>query len=123
MDWKRLDGARSSVGPIELDLIESYAQGKVSRRDFVKRGTIIGLSVPVMGGIIAACGSDDDAAPTTEAAGGETPSSEAPTTDAPAGGGSGGSVIWANQQGDANSGARPREHARSRYVQRVLTEL
>ena len=59
MDWKRLDRARSSVGPVELDLIESYAQGKINRRDFVKRGTIIGLSVPVMGGIIAACGSDD----------------------------------------------------------------
>ncbi len=112
MDWKRLDRARSSVGPIELDLIESYAQGKVSRRDFVKRGTIIGLSMPVMAGIIAACGSDDE--PSSgggdTSAGGTTP----PATE-PAGGGdttpppatSGGGVVWANQQGDANSGLDP----------------
>ena len=105
MDWKRLDEARSSVGPVELDLIESYAQGKVSRRDFVKRGTIIGLSVPVMGGIIAACGSDDDEG-SGGTSGGDTPTTDAPTTDAPPAT-TGGSVVWANQQGDANSGLDP----------------
>jgi peptide/nickel transport system substrate-binding protein len=57
MDWKRFDGARRSVGPVHLDLIESYAQGKISRRDFVRRGVVIGLTVPFMSSIIAACGS------------------------------------------------------------------
>jgi len=60
MDWKHLDKARGSVGPIEVDLVEAYAQGRIRRRDFVKRGMIIGLSVPLMGAIIAACGSDSD---------------------------------------------------------------
>ena len=110
MDWKRLDRARSSVGPIELDLIESYAQGKVSRRDFVKRGSIIGLTMPFMGAIIAACGSDDDGG----SSGGTTPATNAPSTEAGGGGDggggsatSGGTVVWANQQGDANSGLDP----------------
>ena len=59
MDWKRIDWARRSGGPIEADLIEAYAQGKINRRNFVKRGTMIGLSMPMMGAVIAACGSDD----------------------------------------------------------------
>ena len=110
MDFKRLDQTRSSVGPIELDLIESYAQGKVSRRDFVRRGTMIGLSVPVMGGIIAACGgSDSDPAPAAPAApaGTEAPAAApAPVaTEAPAA--AGGDIIAGIQTGDANSGLDP----------------
>jgi peptide/nickel transport system substrate-binding protein len=111
MDFKRLDQTRSSVGPIELDLIESYAQGKVSRRNFVRRGTMIGLSVPVMGGIIAACGgSDGDSAPATDAASGETGSTEPQTTEtaAPAAPAApGGDIIAGIQTGDANSGLDP----------------
>ena len=67
MDWKRLDLARGASGPVEVDLIEAYAQGRIKRRDFVKRGTIIGLSVPFMGAIIAACGSDDGVPATHQA--------------------------------------------------------
>ena len=54
VDWKRLDKARREVGPVHLDLIEHYASGKVSRRNFIRRGTIIGLSMPVIGAVIAA---------------------------------------------------------------------
>ena len=60
MDWKRLDRARREVGPVHLDLIEHYAQGKISRRSFIRRGTIIGLSMPLIGAVISACGGDDD---------------------------------------------------------------
>ena len=42
--------------PVHLDLVESYARGKISRRDFVRRGTIIGLSAPFIGAVIAAIG-------------------------------------------------------------------
>ena len=79
MDWKRFDRARRTVGPEELDLIESYAEGRINRRDFVRRGTVIGLSVPFLGAVIAACGGDDDDASTdTEADGGTgtTPGTE-----------------------------------------------
>ncbi len=106
MDWKRLDSARESSGPIEVDLIEAYAQGRINRRNFVKRGTIIGLSVPFMGAIIAACGDDDDSSGDTAASGTETAGTEAPAgSDAPAS--SGGVLVVANQQGDANSGLDP----------------
>lgn len=94
MDMKRFDWARKKANPVELDLIESYAQGRISRRNFMKRGAIIGLSVPAMGAVIAACGDDDDT-----------------STDVDPGGGGalqqGGSIRAAIQQGDANSGLDP----------------
>ncbi len=96
------------MGPIELDLIESYAQGKVSRRNFVKRGTIIGLSAPFMGAIIAACGSDGGSTTaTTAAAGGETTEAATATTAPAPTGGAGGNVTVGIQFGDANSGLDP----------------
>ena len=62
MDWKRLDRVRREVGPVHLDLVESYAGGKISRRDFVRRGTVLGLTAPFIGAVIAAIGRDDDPA-------------------------------------------------------------
>ncbi len=101
MNFKRLDFFRRDVGPVQLDLIESYAQGKIRRRDFLKRGAIIGLSAPAMASIIAACGDDGD----------ET-SSDGETGTTAEGGGSGeatqgGNLIVAIQQGDANTGLDP----------------
>ncbi len=109
MDWKRLDRARGSVGPVELDLIEHYAQGKINRRDFVKRGTIIGLSMPFMGAIIAACGDDDD----DDSGSGDTQPAGTTATEGTTGGGDdgggggGGNLVVAIQQGDATSGLDP----------------
>jgi peptide/nickel transport system substrate-binding protein len=75
MDWKRFDRTRRSVGPVELDLVESYAQGRISRRDFLKRGTVIGLSAPFLASVLAACGE------------------EAPGTTGPTGGGQKGGIL------------------------------
>lgn len=98
MDWKRLDSARTNSGDLEVDLIEAYAQKRIPRRDFMKRGAIIGLSVPFMGAIIAACGSDDDDGSTDTAPAGSTPA---------AGGSAGGNIIVAIQQGDSSTGLDP----------------
>ncbi len=65
MDWKSFDRVRRNVGPVHLDLVESYARGKISRRNFIRRGTIIGLSMPFIGAVISACGDDDDDSATT----------------------------------------------------------
>ncbi|MGB5759157.1 MAG: ABC transporter substrate-binding protein [Acidimicrobiales bacterium] len=101
MNWKLFDFLRRDVSPVELDLIESYARNKIGRRDFVKRGTIIGLSAPFMGAIIAACGDDGG--------GGDSGSSDT-TAGGESGGGDvtqGGNLIAAVQQGDANTGLDP----------------
>lgn len=97
MDWKRFDRVRREVGPVHLDLVESYAQGKISRRNFVRRGTIIGLSMPFIGAVIAACGDDDDSSEGSTGTGG----SAAPGTSAAPGssgaGQAGGSIKIAYQ--------------------------
>jgi peptide/nickel transport system substrate-binding protein len=112
MDWKRLDRARRSVGPIEVDLIEAYAQGKIKRRDFVKRGSIIGLSMPFMGAVIAACGGSSEGGTTPGTDAGGSDGSGAPSTEGGSGGtaapgASGGDITAAIQTGDANSGLDP----------------
>ena len=38
MDFRAFDRARRQAGPLELDLVESYAKGAVTRREFVRRG-------------------------------------------------------------------------------------
>ena len=56
MDYSQLDKVRRSTTPLQLDVVESYVNGRIGRREFLKRGTIIGLSMASMGTIIAACG-------------------------------------------------------------------
>lgn len=106
MDWKRFDRARESASPIELDLVESYAKGRISRRNFVKRGTMIGLSVPFMGSIIAACGGDDDAAPDEPTGDEGTAAGSSEATDPPTPT-AGGEIRAGIQTGDATSGLDP----------------
>ena len=60
VDFKPFDRARGTETPAEDDLVESFAQGRVNRRDFLRRGSAIGLSIPFMGAVLAACGGDDD---------------------------------------------------------------
>ena len=52
------DRLRRGASPVELELTEAFAQGRITRRAFVQRGSVIGLSVAFMGSVIAACGSD-----------------------------------------------------------------
>ncbi|MEX2314976.1 MAG: ABC transporter substrate-binding protein, partial [Thermomicrobiales bacterium] len=61
-------------------------EGSLSRRAVLKRGAMLGLSAPIIAGLLAACGSDDDddepdATNTTAAAG--TAPSGADATEAP----------------------------------------
>ena len=41
-------------------LREDVLLGTLNRRDVLKRGAMLGLSAPVIAGLLAACGSDDD---------------------------------------------------------------
>ena len=44
MNIKKFDSLRRNASPLEVDLMEHYAAGKISRRNFNKRGVILGLS-------------------------------------------------------------------------------
>jgi peptide/nickel transport system substrate-binding protein len=55
-DFKELDPLRREANAPQLDLVESFAQGKINRRHFIQRGTVLGLSLASISAIIAACG-------------------------------------------------------------------
>ena len=73
MDAKqhRVDEFRKTSSEIENNLIDALTAGKINRREFVRRGTVLGLSLSSLSFIAAACGGDDDdeaATGTTEGA-------------------------------------------------------
>jgi peptide/nickel transport system substrate-binding protein len=52
---RRLDRIRSRRTELENNVIDEFLAGHVSRREFVRAGTVVGLSLPVLGAILAAC--------------------------------------------------------------------
>ncbi|MEX2654501.1 MAG: ABC transporter substrate-binding protein [Acidimicrobiia bacterium] len=66
---KRIDEIRAGASPAENELIDGYMERRLSRREFIRRGSIAGMSLPVLG-FIAACGDAEGDATTTTAAGG-----------------------------------------------------
>jgi peptide/nickel transport system substrate-binding protein len=80
-----------TITTARTELVESFTAGRLDRRTFVRRGLLVGLTLPAMSGIIAACGSkkDDAVATETSVAGeaavtevAETGGEEAPVTEA-----------------------------------------
>jgi peptide/nickel transport system substrate-binding protein len=57
IDNNRLGQLRQGQGEIANHIIDEFAAGRLSRRDFIRRGTVVGISVPLLGSILAACGS------------------------------------------------------------------
>ena len=46
MDFKAFDRAQRKSSPLQLDVIESFAQRRINRRQFVQRGTLIPTALP-----------------------------------------------------------------------------
>ena len=69
------DFRRNEAGPLENNLIDEFIGGEMDRSEFLRRGTMFGLSVGMMGSLLALAG---------EAA--AAPSSSASRTTAKAGG-------------------------------------
>jgi len=114
MDWKRFDHLRRTAGPMQREVMEAYQQGRLTRRSFLRRGAIVGLSVPAMGAVLSACGGDDDtSSPATTTGGSDggtaTTAGGADTTTMNSAGepSQGGMLTAGIQTGDANSGLDP----------------
>ncbi len=88
-DFRRIDAVRRTQGAIGNHVIDEFMAGRLSRRAFIRRGTLVGLSIPAIGALIAACGSDDKTSTATTQDGGttETSAGSAPGTVAPVRGG------------------------------------
>jgi peptide/nickel transport system substrate-binding protein len=76
INHQRLDDLRRGRGPVQEHIIDEYVAGRLSRRDFIRKGSAIGLSMPLIGGILAACGSSG----TTPSGGGTSPAGKAGAT-------------------------------------------
>jgi peptide/nickel transport system substrate-binding protein len=57
IDHRRLGRLRQGQGEIANHVIDEFAAGRLSRRDFVRRASVVGISAPLLGSILAACGS------------------------------------------------------------------
>jgi peptide/nickel transport system substrate-binding protein len=64
-----LDVLRTGRGPVAEHVIDEFVAGRLSRREFLCRGTMVGLSVPLLGGILTACGSSAPSSPGSTAKG------------------------------------------------------
>src|ERR1700739_3899972 len=56
---------RRGQGEIANHVIDEFAAGRISRREFIRRGTVVGISVPVLSAIVSACGGGASAATIT----------------------------------------------------------
>jgi peptide/nickel transport system substrate-binding protein len=63
MDNKRLDHLRASQTELGNHVIDEFAAGRISRRDFLRRGTVVGISLPILGAVVSACGSSSPSQP------------------------------------------------------------
>ncbi|HEX4011099.1 MAG TPA: ABC transporter substrate-binding protein [Solirubrobacteraceae bacterium] len=55
-DHNRLDAIRDVRSELENHYIDELVAGRMSRRQFMRRGAVVGMSTGVMGAILAACG-------------------------------------------------------------------
>lgn len=55
-DPRRLDAIRGERSELENHYIDELVAGRLDRRQFIRRGAVIGMSTGVMGAILAACG-------------------------------------------------------------------
>jgi peptide/nickel transport system substrate-binding protein len=77
MDYRQLDKVRSTAVPLQLDTIEAFAAGRLSRREFIQRATVLGLSTGAIGMVIAACGGAASTPSAAASAAGGAPSAAA----------------------------------------------
>jgi peptide/nickel transport system substrate-binding protein len=66
---ERLDDVRRGRSEIENHLIDELRAGRISRREFIRRGTVVGMSIPLVAFVAAACGKSSPTAPTSVASG------------------------------------------------------
>ncbi|MGH8912866.1 MAG: ABC transporter substrate-binding protein [Acidimicrobiia bacterium] len=76
-DMERVDAFRRVSSPARNQIIDEYAAGKMTRREFIRRGSLLGVSLPVLGFIATACG---EASPTTTGAAGPATTGAGPAT-------------------------------------------
>jgi peptide/nickel transport system substrate-binding protein len=68
----RLSRLREGQTEIGNHVIDEFVAGRLTRRELLRRGALVGLSAPVIGGVLAACGSSTSPSTSTPGKGGAT---------------------------------------------------
>ena len=68
-DQYRLGRLREGQGDVANHVIDEFAAGRISRRDFLRRGAVAGISLPVLGAVVSACASSGGSKPPSPGAG------------------------------------------------------
>ncbi|TIT80283.1 MAG: peptide ABC transporter substrate-binding protein, partial [Mesorhizobium sp.] len=55
-NYRTLDQIRRNHSPLENHLVDGLVDGRVSRRDFIRHGSLLGLSLPLLSGIATVAG-------------------------------------------------------------------
>ncbi len=58
---RRVDDIRRERSELENHLIDEYVEGKITRRQLIRRGSVVGMSIPLLSFIAAACGGEESA--------------------------------------------------------------
>src|SRR5882672_2915955 len=54
--FRMIDTARRNLTAIENSAIDELLAGRIGRRDFLRHGSLLGLSLPFLGGIVSSLG-------------------------------------------------------------------
>jgi peptide/nickel transport system substrate-binding protein len=67
IDHRRLARLRRGQGEIANHIIDELAAGRLSRRDFIRRASVVGISIPLAGSILEACSSSSSSSGSSSA--------------------------------------------------------
>jgi peptide/nickel transport system substrate-binding protein len=71
IDHQAVNDLTKHCTELEHHVVDELTAGRLSRRGFLQRGTAIGMSLPLLGGLLAACGSaNNNSSSATAASGG-----------------------------------------------------
>ena len=77
-DARRLDLIRTSNSELENHYIDELLAGRLDRRQFLRRGAVIGMSTTAMGAILAACGGANSSSSASSSSSGAAPAAGTP---------------------------------------------
>jgi peptide/nickel transport system substrate-binding protein len=78
IDHRRLGRLRQDQGEIANHIIDEFAAGRLTRRDFIRRAAVVGITAPSLGAILAACGSSSSSSSTSSSSSASSSASGAP---------------------------------------------
>ncbi len=56
---RQVDAVRAQRSELENHIIDEYRSGYIGRREFMRRGAVVGMSLPLVGFLASACGSGE----------------------------------------------------------------